>query len=206
MPSLTLNYGLRWDRIAPWTEKYNQISTFVPGAQSVVFPGAPAGILYPGDPGVSRTLAPVSNLDFSPRVGLAWSPTADSDTRPGQGSGIGGYDEHSRRLWQLLYLDRSADDRHPGGERALWDDLQQPCATAVCDAFCDGIEWAELWPAFPYTFAPLNSSRNNPDYDFNWATFEPVSGIPGFSIHNKIPYTEEWMLSDRSGRLGLTRC
>ena len=33
-PNLTLNYGLRWDRIAPWTEKYNQISTFDSGAQS----------------------------------------------------------------------------------------------------------------------------------------------------------------------------
>ena len=51
LPNLTLNYGLRWDRIAPWSEKYNQISTFVAGAQSVVFPGAPPGILYPGDPG-----------------------------------------------------------------------------------------------------------------------------------------------------------
>ena len=30
-PSLTLNYGLRWDRIAPWSEKYNQISTFEAG-------------------------------------------------------------------------------------------------------------------------------------------------------------------------------
>jgi outer membrane receptor protein involved in Fe transport len=49
--SLTLNYGLRWDRIEPWYEKYNQIATFVPGKQSVVFPGAPAGILYPTDPG-----------------------------------------------------------------------------------------------------------------------------------------------------------
>ncbi len=49
LPNLTLNYGLRWDRIAPWSEKYNQISTFVAGAQSVVFPGAPPGILYPGD-------------------------------------------------------------------------------------------------------------------------------------------------------------
>jgi hypothetical protein len=75
-PNLTLNYGLRWDRIAPWTEKYNQISTFVAGAQSEVFPGAPAGILYPGDPGVPRTLAPVDNLEFSPRVGVAWSPQA----------------------------------------------------------------------------------------------------------------------------------
>src|SRR6202167_1685592 len=74
LPSLTLNYGLRWDRIAPWSEKYNQISTFVPGAQSVVFPGAPAGILYPGDPGIPRTLAPVDELGFSPRLGIAWSP------------------------------------------------------------------------------------------------------------------------------------
>ena len=62
--NLTLNYGLRWDRIEPWYEKYNQIATFVPGEQSVVFPGAPAGILYPGDPGVPRTLAPPGNLRF----------------------------------------------------------------------------------------------------------------------------------------------
>jgi len=76
LPNLTLNYGLRWDRIAPWSEKYNQISTFVPGAQSVVFPGAPPGILYPGDPGIPNTLAPIDNHSFSPRVGLAWSPQA----------------------------------------------------------------------------------------------------------------------------------
>ena len=53
--NLTLNYGLRWDRIEPWYEKYNQLATFAPGRQSVVFPGAPAGILFPTDPGVPRT-------------------------------------------------------------------------------------------------------------------------------------------------------
>ncbi|MGH9562837.1 MAG: TonB-dependent receptor, partial [Terracidiphilus sp.] len=78
--NLTLNYGLRWDRIAPWTEKYNQISTFDAGAQSQVFPGAPAGILYPGDPGVPATLAPVDNLSFAPRVGIAWQPKATQGT------------------------------------------------------------------------------------------------------------------------------
>ena len=36
-PNLTLNYGLRWDRIEPWYEKYNGISAFAPGRQSVVF-------------------------------------------------------------------------------------------------------------------------------------------------------------------------
>ena len=50
--NLTLNYGLRWDRIEPWYEKNNGISTFEPGKQSLVFPGAPAGILFPTDPGV----------------------------------------------------------------------------------------------------------------------------------------------------------
>ncbi|MGC2399519.1 MAG: TonB-dependent receptor, partial [Acidobacteriaceae bacterium] len=76
LPNLTVNYGLRWDRIAPWSEKYNQISTFVAGAQSVVFPGAPAGILYPGDPGIPNTLAPIDARNFSPRLGVAWSPQA----------------------------------------------------------------------------------------------------------------------------------
>jgi len=63
LPGLTLNYGRRWDRIAPWGEKCNQISTFVPGAQSQVFPGAPAGILYPGDPGIPGTLAPINGSE-----------------------------------------------------------------------------------------------------------------------------------------------
>jgi hypothetical protein len=48
---------------------------------------------------------------------------------------------------------------------------------------------------FPYTFAPLNSSRSNPDPNIDWSTYEPIEGIPGYDIHNRTPYTEEWMLS-----------
>ena len=64
--ALILNYGLRYDRIVPWSEEHNEISVFQAGAQSVVFPGAPAGILYPGDPGVPRSLSPAGD-EFSPR-------------------------------------------------------------------------------------------------------------------------------------------
>ncbi len=77
-PRLTLNYGVRWDVIMPWYEKYNQIQTLVPGEQSVVYPGAPTGLVFPGDPGVSRALAPVRWNDFSPRLGLAWAPRGTS--------------------------------------------------------------------------------------------------------------------------------
>src|SRR6202035_4223651 len=48
-PNLTLNYGLRWDYVTPWAEKYHQTTTFVLGAQSQTFPGAPPGYLVPGD-------------------------------------------------------------------------------------------------------------------------------------------------------------
>ncbi len=40
---LTVNYGVRWDRIRPWLEKFNQLQTLVKGEQSQVFPGAPRG-------------------------------------------------------------------------------------------------------------------------------------------------------------------
>jgi outer membrane receptor protein involved in Fe transport len=72
-PALTLNYGIRWDRIRPWSEKFNQLQTLVKGQQSQVYPGAPRGLVFPGDPGVPRSLAPARN-DFSPRLGLAYSP------------------------------------------------------------------------------------------------------------------------------------
>jgi hypothetical protein len=83
--NLTLNYGLRWDRIEPWYEKYNNNITFVPGEQSIVFPTAPTGIVYPGDPGISRTLAPPGNHDFGPRLGLAYSPDTKTSIRAGFG-------------------------------------------------------------------------------------------------------------------------
>ncbi len=56
--TLTLNYGVRWDRMEYWSEKYNQIPTFLPGEQSVVYPNAPVGLVYVGDKGVPSTLVP----------------------------------------------------------------------------------------------------------------------------------------------------
>src|SRR5579862_6712145 len=73
-PSLTLNYGLRWDLMQYWSEKYNQIPAFSLGQQSVVYPTAPAGLVYPTDPGIPNTLVPERNR-FAPRLGLAYSPS-----------------------------------------------------------------------------------------------------------------------------------
>jgi hypothetical protein len=179
-PNLTLNYGLRWDRIAPWTEKCNQISTFVADAQSVVFPGAPAGILYPGDPGVPDTLAPIGNRTFSPRVGLAWSK-GDTSIRASFGNFYTAIDALS-----ISVLAANA----PYGTT-----YTSPAPPLFATPFITAASGQDNGQPFPYTFAPLNSSPSHPDASIDWNTYQPISGIPGYDIHNRTPYTEEFMLS-----------
>jgi hypothetical protein len=77
---LTLNLGLRYEIPFPATENKNRVNLFVPGAQSQVIPTAPAGLLYPGDPGVPAGLIPTEKTAFAPRVGFAWDPRGDSKT------------------------------------------------------------------------------------------------------------------------------
>jgi hypothetical protein len=77
---LTLNLGLRYELPFPSTENKNRVNLFVPGAQSTVNPSAPAGLLYPGDRGVSAGLIPTQKTAFAPRFGLAWDPRGDSKT------------------------------------------------------------------------------------------------------------------------------
>ncbi len=57
---LTINFGMRWEIIAPNSEIRNRLNTFVAGVQSQVYPGAPTGILFPGDPGSLRDLHPTT--------------------------------------------------------------------------------------------------------------------------------------------------
>ena len=77
---LTLNVGLRYELPFPVTENNNQVNLFVPGVQSKVLPNAPAGLLYPGDPGVPAGLIPTQKTAFAPRFGVAWDPQGDSKT------------------------------------------------------------------------------------------------------------------------------
>jgi outer membrane receptor protein involved in Fe transport len=72
--TLTVNAGVRYERINPLTEAEERLNGFVPGMQSVVRPDAPRGLVFPGDPGVGRGIAHSANA-FMPRLGVAWDPT-----------------------------------------------------------------------------------------------------------------------------------
>ncbi len=195
LPSLTLNYGLRWDRIAPWSEKYNQISTFVPGVQSVVFPGAPPGILYPGDPGIPNTLSPIDALDFSPRIGIAWSPDAPDGTFLRKLLGAPGTTS-IRSSFGMFYNAIDAVEIGVLAANAPYGTTySSPAPPLFATPFVNAADGTDNGQPFPYTFAPLNSSRSKPDANINWAAYEPISGIPGYDIHNHTPYTEEWSLA-----------
>jgi hypothetical protein len=193
-PSLTLNYGVRWDRIAPWSEKYNQISTFVAGAQSQVFPGAPAGILYPGDPGIPNTLAPVDPFDVSPRVGLAWSPHSERGPL-GKLLGAPGATSLRASFGDFYTAIDAAAISVLAANAPYGTTYTSPAPPLFATPFITAADGTNNGQPFPYTFAPLNSSRSNPDANIDWSAYEPISGIPGYDVHNRTPYTEEWMFS-----------
>src|SRR5271155_3695855 len=78
-PKFTLNYGMRWEYGAPYSEENNYISNFDPVSQTVltISPGAIAGngiTPFHGSGVYGSTLVNPDLTDFGPRVGFAFAP------------------------------------------------------------------------------------------------------------------------------------
>jgi len=99
MPRLTLNLGLRYELPYPWYQPQNWWATFRPGEQSTRIPTAPAGLVFPGDPGVPRGEVPTRYLDFAPRFGFAYDVFGNGRTALRGGFGIF-YDEVESNIIQ----------------------------------------------------------------------------------------------------------
>jgi hypothetical protein len=89
---LTVNLGLRYEIPLPPESQLGQTAFYRPGQQSAVYPTAPGGLLYPGDKDGDEILGNagyrVNRNYWAPRVGLAYSLTADQKTVLRSGYGV----------------------------------------------------------------------------------------------------------------------
>jgi hypothetical protein len=188
--NLTFNYGVRYEVSVPWYDKYNRLDTFIPGEQSVVFPLAPLGSVFPLDPGVRRSISPTFWNRFAPRLGIAYAPNF------GEGLAskiLGKPGEFSIRSSYGIYYLAAADNHNFGviGSAPYglyWVSSAQP---TLDEPFLTRSNGASQTQRFPFTIPnpgdPANAS-------LSFQVFEPIVG-PGFDTKNNLSYAEHYTLS-----------
>jgi hypothetical protein len=191
--NLTMNYGVRWDVISPWWEKHNEIETLKLGEQSVVFPNSPTGWVFPGDPGIPKTIAPIRYNNFAPRLGLAYSPSFDSGFLRKL---VGASGATSIRVGYGMFFsafeggyDFSVIGDAPYGAFYSANDTSfaTPYETRATGAITPS--------PFPYTFPPTGVSASHPDPNVSASTFGTIGTSPAFNPNNRVPYAEQYELS-----------
>lgn len=106
---LTLNFGLRYDPLFPWREQKGRVEQFTPadyyaGVRSQIYVNAPAGLLFPGDPGVPKWGANASLNNFAPRAGFAYDVKGDGRTSVRGGVGVF-YDAIQNGIYNNRFVD-----------------------------------------------------------------------------------------------------
>ena len=193
---LTINAGLRWDYIMPFWEKYNQVQTFVAGEQSVVYPGAPLGFVFPGDPGIPSTISPSKTHNFAPRIGLAYSPTFSGGMLSKVFGGAGKSSiRASYGMFYTAFQGLSTGIMYavpPYGYNYL-----SPAPPLFATPFITAATGVNNGQRFPFPFPSESNppSAKNPDSSVNWPNFFPIGADPFFYYRNSVPYTENYMLS-----------
>jgi hypothetical protein len=203
--NLTLNYGVRWDMLPPWHEKYNQLQTFVLGQQSEVYPGAPQGMVFPGDHGIASSLTPTKWVNFSPRVGIAYSPNWSDGWLNKVFGGAGKSSIHAGYgMFYTAFEGLSAGimsacapygyDYDSTSGRPLFDEPFVSASTGDTNG-----------QPFPSPIPAFGASTSHPNSTVDWSKYKPITGDPAFYYRNTSPYTESFTLSlERELRAGTT--
>jgi Carboxypeptidase regulatory-like domain len=186
----TLNYGIAWDVETPnATRQYGGIGIVCwqnSSVESRVFPGAPPGLLYPGDPGCNKYGGTTPKYDhFGPRVGFAWSPSRG----PAMLLGSTGTHNFAIRGGFGLYYNRDAQE---GQLQNLGDPPFERNSTGAAEA------GPGLSPGFANPFAdvagngsepnPFPFTRPGPGAIINWNNF-PALSLSAIAPNYNVPYT-----------------
>ncbi len=178
--NLTFNFGVRWDLMQYWSEKYNQIPAFNLGQQSQVFPTAPRGLVYPGDDGVPATLVPQKNR-LAPRLGIAYAPSKSTSVRAGFGL-----------FYSVIEGNTIAIDE-PQPPYGL--SYTSPAPPLFATPFISAADGTRHVQPFPLTFPPLNASVSNPNPNIDFSPYLPQAGMTAPFRGNTYPYNENYFFS-----------
>jgi hypothetical protein len=172
-PRLTLNFGLRYDFQTPPTDPHDRTATFELGKVSQVLKNVPSGMLFPGDPGVTRGIIPARKANFAPRLGIAWDPSGDGKTSIRAGAGLF-WGSVSGNEWN------SPSNFQPFAVRQQFNTVAS--LTNPYGALPGGVS------PFPYSYSPQNPQFIFPasifgiSPDFRW----PYSYQLNFSVQRQI--------------------
>src|SRR5579871_2801142 len=167
---LTVNYGVRWEPyVAPYS-KYGWFSNFSPSlfaqnVHSTVYPNAPAGVIFPGDPQYTAGNAP-ENSTWSrtvPRVGIVWDPTGSGRMTVRASYGMFTDRQH------LFYLDAFANDAPYGNS-----------VTTGAVGFSN--PWTTIPNPFPYVLTKSSG-------------FPTAAGIVTHQLNARPTYLHQWNMS-----------
>ncbi|HUK31439.1 MAG TPA: hypothetical protein VLV89_10020, partial [Candidatus Acidoferrum sp.] len=189
--NLTISYGLGWSIDTPISDNYHNNHAgvaFRPGQQSVVFPGAPEGYVFQGDPGVNA-FGKTQFKDFGPRFGFAYSPDWGRLTGgPGKTSIRAGYGIYYNRFsGEPTYESQGLP---PFGVTSFGagDIGASPSFSAPFSGFMAGtggtVTPVSIANKFPYVLS------GQPNFSF----FEPMS-ISVYDPNVSVPYAENYSLT-----------
>ena len=180
--NLTITLGTGYQIDTPIREYQNNgisRACFQPGVQSGVFPTAPAGLTYPGDPGCNIEGGPTTKYGhFGPRVGFAWSPSFGRLTGdPGKTSVRGGFGVYYNRSEEELNL----------------QDLSLPPF---------GLNITAITPSFPNPFVGINGGTTANlfpyvppaagDTTIDFTQFFPLNSLSVNARNLTVPYAMNW--------------
>jgi Carboxypeptidase regulatory-like domain len=190
---LTFNYGLRWEVTPYWSDSKNRNPDLLLGEQSLTFPGAPTGYVFPGDPGIPQHFANTRWNNLGPRIALAYAPEFSDGVLH---SIFGDHGKSSIRAGFGMYYTNIEGastfnfDAPPYGKFVFTGYL--PLFT---QPYIDR-QAGQVYPQpFPLPAPPTNVSPSNPDNSINWAQYLPISSYANPLRDDPSPYTEHLDLS-----------
>ncbi len=189
--TLTINYGLGYQIDTPLhNTQYSgeAITCFIPGEQSTIFPTAPVGIVYPGDPGCTNAAqARTRYTDFGPRIGFAWAPDLGwlSGGNSRKFSIRGGFGIYYNRTEEETSLNNLETPPFGISSSGAGDyGAQAPAFANPYENIDTGVAYHNK---FPYTFPTKGQT-------IDYSIFEPLAPNT-YDKNFRSPYSENFQLS-----------